>query len=332
MNFSDFQKRRQQLLAERPGLQDCAESNVYRALSGLFKDLPVADDPITETMHRCHLAEQWTEHFALPASASTRALVSCGVRHSLELIFKKGSENGDRFWLPKDNYPVYHELAAKAGAMVSSFPTLPEPVWPDADRGDDEVDEFLLITNPLKPRGRWLSDGDVSKIEEWLSGGERRRLIIDAVYDLGKTFYAGTLRLLAGEKTILLHSLTKGWLHPRLFGVALVPEQDREKWLPTFRAADPLQENLAMARELMGEHAAMPGRVAVTLAAAGDALFYNLPVNDECCLATDAPGYLFPIRKPWHELLAAGILGLPASVFGSDNESLTILSSLHLVR
>ena len=335
MNFEEFQVRRKQLLVQRPGLQDCAESNVYRALSCLVPDLAAAFAMPTETVHRCHLAEQWTNHFAVPAADPARALVSCGVRHSLEMIFRLGASQGDRFWLPADNYPVYLALAAEAGAQVNLYPTLPEPIWPTAEGhevdGADRRHEFLLITNPMKPRSRWLNEADLTAIEDWLSGGDRRRVLIDAVYDLGEKLHAGTLRLLAEGKTILLHSLTKGWLHPRLFGVALVPECDRERWLPVFRSAAPPQQNLAMARELLAEHFDLPQRVAVTLGATGDALFHNLPVSRDQRLATDAPGYLFPVKVAHGELLEKGVLGMPASVFGSDRNDLTVLSSLSLV-
>lgn len=332
MKFGYFQKQRQQLLAERAELRDCAESNVYRALASLIPPLAAADQIAEgEKMHRCHLASQWTEHFGFPAEDSARALVSCGIRHSLAVIFSIGAESNSRFWIPADNYPAYRYLAASAGATTRPFVTLPEPIWPAA-KSDSCTEEFLLITNPLKPRGRWLNESDLLALEEWLEVSERRRLIIDAVYDLGETLSPGTLRLIAGGRTILLHSLTKGWLQPRLFGVALVPERDLQQWLPGFRESAPPQKNLATARQLLGEYRAMPQRVASTLAAAGDALFCDLPIESDRFLDTDAAGYLFPVKMAWRELLEQNILGIPATAFGSDREDVTILSSLSLIR
>ena len=79
------------------------------------------------------------------------------------------------------------------------------------------------IGNPLKPLARWLSPSDVTALTAWLGINPRRRLLLDIVCTFGTRFHPTTHRLLARQQTILLHSLTKGWLHPRLFGSRSCP-------------------------------------------------------------------------------------------------------------
>jgi histidinol-phosphate/aromatic aminotransferase/cobyric acid decarboxylase-like protein len=323
MNFPDFQDRRRALLHQRPQLVDAAETNLYRSLHTL---IPPKAPPASARVHRCHLAAQWLELYGLPSDASRRALVTCGVRDSLATIFTHCATKGCRLWLPEDCYPVYHALASDAGLATCTFCTLPEPVWPDDAPG--EGDEMLVVSNPLKPRGRWLSAADVEALRRWLAASARRRIILDVVYSLGVTFHPTIGALLETDQVILLHSLTKGWLHPRLFGIALLPEQDATIWMPLFRAKTTPEESLASARQLLSEHANMPARVAIALEAAGQRMGLMLPDIIAKSLPVDAPGYFFPVTVSWQELLNQGVLGLPASTFGSKNEGITIVSSL----
>lgn len=323
MNFTAFQHLREKILRERETVMDCAETNLYRALARL---VPPSSALPAETVHRCHLAAEWAECFGLPADTARRALVSCGVRDSLARLFQHYAGARARLWLPSDNYPVYGELARAAEHEPGEFPTLKEIDWSDAaPTGDIEV---LLITNPLKPAGRWLTSREVQQLQAWLARDDRRRLLLDAVYTFGTEFHASTLRLLQTRQTILLHSLTKGWLHPRLFGVAFVPEPDFAALAPAFREPPP-QANLARARHLLTRHRATPATVAEALATAHQKLAATLPQSIPLPAHADTPGYFFPVAAPWQTLLDRhGILGLPASVFGSSHEDMTILSSL----
>jgi histidinol-phosphate/aromatic aminotransferase/cobyric acid decarboxylase-like protein len=241
------------------------------------------------------------------------------------LLFRHYASKGAKVWLPTDNYPVYGELARKAGAAPNEFVTLPEPKWPDATGFSGP--EILVVTNPLKPLGRWLPSADVSALVQWLNGSPALRIILDTVYTFDARFHPTTLALLETQQTILLHSLTKGWLHPRLFGIALVPEQNAEALTPVFRANPPSQSSLARARVLMGQHAALPTTVGAVLNSARGGLISRL--ETKLPLLSRSEGYFFPVQGRWSELLdKVGVLGLPVSVFGSDREEMTILSSL----
>ena len=327
MNFADFQCLREKLLRERGDVLDCAESNLYRALARL---VPPPSPVPTEIMHRCHLASEWAACFGFPTETSRRAFVSCGVRDSLTILFRHYAGRATTVWLPADNYPVYGELARATSPTIREFPTLPEPQWPEAAPAPGL--ELLVVTNPLKPLGRWLTGSDVTALETWLARSPRRRLVLDAVYTFATEFHPTTLQLLATQQTILLHSLTKGWLHPRLFGVTLVPESDVAALSPAFRAQAPSQPNLARARELLACHAAMPAVVARELAVAHERMVVALPA---CLLAPApdaAPGYFSVVSMGWEQLLEDhDILGMPAAVFGSTRQDLTILSSLRFL-
>lgn len=326
MTFPDFQLQRARLLAERAGLLDAAETNVYRALAPL---MPGPAQAAEGTVHRCHLASQWVAFYGLPAEVSRRAFISCGVRDSLRILFQHLAQKPCALWLPEDNYPVYQELAAAAGLAPRSFPTLPEIEWPQEALDAAVEREWLLLTHPLKPRGRALDATDADRLKQWLAASAKRRVVLDTVYTLETRFDAVTHDLLATGQVILLHSLTKGWLHPRCFGIALMPEQDAAEWMPVFRAEPPPQQNLATARHLMANHAELPARIAECLTTAQTRLREELRHLRLDALPVTTTSYLVPVRRSWDALLEQGVLGLPASVFGSRRDDFTLLSTLH---
>ena len=332
MKYAEYLAFRDRQLAARPGLIDAGETNLYRALESLSPHLP---DPPGERLHRCHLATQWAANFGFPLEVASRAFVSTGVRHSLELLFCEWARTGARLWLPEDNYPVFGELAIAAGLVPMAFQTLPEPMLPSPSPSPGAVpfegDEILLVTNPLKPRGRFLNDSEIVALKNWLQQSPRRRLIIDAVYSLTPRFHSGTATLLATSQTILLHSLTKGWLHPRLFGIALTPAHDAERWKPIFRAAALPQANLAAARHFLEHYPERPAQIADRLHQAHTSLAAILPQEILLTLLAqnaESPGYFIPVERSFDSLLEMGVLGIPSSVFGSNRDQLTILSSL----
>ncbi len=326
MNFLNYQKYREAILAQRPTLIDAGETNLYRALSSL---VPKRPELTHERVHRCHLASKWAECFGFSGAVSSRAFVSCGVRHSLTLIFQGCAAMGAKVWIPEDNYPVFSELALAAGMVPITFPTLPEPTWPNASSSDAE---FLLVTNPLKPLGRYLNTNDLRSLTDWLGSNPHRRVIIDTVYDLGARFHSSTVSLIETKQALLLHSLTKGWLHARLFGIALVPESDADHWRPCFQNSAPPQTNLAAARHFLARYQALPRKVAASIGEAKAILASTLPHLLGNLLKCEAPGYLFPAKASFDALLEKNVLGIPASVFGSSRKDLTLLSSLSCIQ
>lgn len=330
MRFDEFQAFRQRQL-EEGALLDAAETNLYRALAAIRPEPPVG----THTVYRCDLARTWLRRFELPEEWSRRAMVSRGVRHGLGVVFGQLRAERARLWLPSDVYPVYFELARAAGLAPDAYPTLPAPVLPgEPGEPGDGRPEYLLLANPSKPLGRCLSEAECEALVAWLEGAPGRRLLIDAVYDLGTPFAAGTRRLLETGRAILLHSVTKGWLWPRTFGVVLLGEGDAEL-AAAFREDAPSQEQLLLAESLLGEHAGTPGLVVDELAVRARRLLDRLPAELRTAIPEEirtSPGnYFFPVDIPAERLRREyGVLAIPASVFGERDSawSGSVLTSL----
>lgn len=329
MNFAAFKLWREACLRTTPDVVDCAETNLYDALASLQPRLDPRRTP--PRVHRCDLARAWLQRYGLDIAHSRRALISRGVRHALQLIFRRLSAQGARLWLPSDVYPVYQTLAQSAGIAPQVFPTLPTPNLP-VDAAIDGP-EFLLIANPLKPLGRFLSNEDCAALIAWVNAMPSRRLLIDCVYDLGAPFHPTTMKLLQTERAILLHSATKGWLTPQTFGVALVGE-DCAGFETDFREDPPSATQLQLAHHFLSAAADGPARVINALQARAHNLAERLPqvVRDACLVtpADRAPGcYLFPVSFSAEQLLNDhGLLAIPASAFGAQGWHGSILTSL----
>ncbi|WP_033212874.1 aminotransferase class I/II-fold pyridoxal phosphate-dependent enzyme [Kitasatospora phosalacinea] len=334
MRFDEFQELRQRRLAADPSLLDAAETNVYRALAPLRPEPPDgggSDDSGTRTVYRCDLARAWLRRYGLPEQWSRRALVSRGVRHGLDLLFRHLRGADARLWLPADVYPVYFELARAAGLAPDAYPTLPAPALPQAPP-DGERPEYLLLANPSKPLGRHLTDPECTELAGWLRASPHRRLLIDTVYDLGTPFAPGTRRLLDTGRAVLLHSVTKGWLHPRTFGIVLLGPDDTAT-AEAFRGDPPTQARLRLAESLLADHADTPRQVSEALAARAGRLLARLPEAVRAAVpeaARTSPGnYFFPVDVPAETLLADhGLLALPATVFGDTPWTGSVLTSL----
>ncbi|WP_062651582.1 aminotransferase class I/II-fold pyridoxal phosphate-dependent enzyme [Streptomyces maremycinicus] len=330
MKFDEFQEFRQRQLSASSSLLDVAETNVYRALA------PMRPQPPTDlsTVHRCDLARAWLRRFELPDEWSGHAMVCRGVRHGLGVVFHWLHSVQARLWLPSDVYPVYFELAHAAGLEPGSYPTLPAPVLPRSPAHPRP--EYLLLANPSKPLGRYLSDAECAAVISWLGESPRRRVLIDSVYDLGVPFAAGTRRLLDTGRAVLLHSVTKGWLWPRTFGVVLLdPAQapEQAELAEAFRSDPPTSEQLSLADRLLTEHSDVPRQVVDELAARADRLFERLPEDVLRAIpaaSRTCPGnYFFPVEIPAETLQREyGMLAAPVSVFGQNNWSGSILTSL----
>ncbi|MFE7764712.1 aminotransferase class I/II-fold pyridoxal phosphate-dependent enzyme [Streptomyces sp. NPDC057438] len=326
MRFQEFQEFRQRQLSASPSLLDTSETNVYGALA------PLRPQPPTDvrTVHRCDLARAWLRRFALPEEWSGHAMVCRGVRHGLGVVFHWLHAVQGRLWLPSDVYPVYFELARAAGLEPASYPTLPAPALPGSPA--DHRPEYLLLANPSKPLGRYLSDAECAALVSWLRESPHRRLLIDSVYDLGAPFAAGTQSLLDTGRAVLLHSVTKGWLWPRTFGVVLLGPAHAEL-ADAFRTDPPTSAQLQLADRLLTEHGDVPRQVVAELAARAERLFERLPQDVLGAIPTASricPGnYFFPVGIPARTLQREyGVLAMPVRVFGENDWSGSILTSL----
>jgi aspartate/methionine/tyrosine aminotransferase len=326
LNFAEFLQFRTEQVSADPSVLDCSETNLWRALAALIPKVPQL--PV-ERVHRCHLAQEWLATWGLPAAWAPRALVSTGVRHSLSLIFQQLATNEIPLIIPSDVYPVYGELARAANLPFQTYTTLNgnRPIQLPDTSG------WLLMPLPLKPNGRVLNAEEDRALQQWLRADKRRRVIFDAVYTFDKRFDSVIVDATDCDQAIVLHSLSKGWLHPKVFGVALVPEADQQLFTEIFRANSPTQEQLATARYLQKHHLRLPVQVLTDLQQRRERMLKQLPTTFEPRWQlpdrTWHTGYLFAIEHSASELLAQHhMLAIPATVFGSQRTNCSIISSL----
>ncbi len=324
MNFAQFRVLREAMLQEQPGLLDMAETNHVRAFGPWLPQVEFLEG--APRAHRCHLAEDWLALFCLPAEMKNRLFISRGVRHSLSLLLPLLARNGYRLHLPDDVYPVYEALASAANITRGAFPTLPVPQFPREDSGQAEA---LLLPNPLKPLGRYLSDEEVEGLKKWLKEDGRRRLVLDAVYTFDTQLHATTLELLATEQTIVLHSLSKGWAAPLVMGATLFPQSDADTFRPSFRDDPPAQAELQRAQLLLREHSRLPHHLREVLECKRSRAKEEMAARGVALEFSGCPGYLTTVQLSWEELRQLhGVLAIPASAFGSSRHDLSILSTL----
>ena len=325
MNFSEFTRYRVELLASRPDVLDFAETRIGTTLGPY---VPAGARAVPDAKaHRCHLAEFWLTHFQLPASWSSRTNISEGVRDSLARLFQVYADAGRRVAIPADVYPRYAELASEAGVAVRTYATVPNlesASWSEAD--------VLLLANPLKPRGSFLTTVELAEVEQWLASDASRRVVIDAVYTFTNTFEPGILQLYGTGQAIVLHSLSKTWASPLLMGVALIPEADISTLRPVFQARAPSQEQLRRAQVLLTAYRDLPGAIANGLVDAQVRAQAALPL-DLKAYATASVGYLQVVPYSADELLQRfNVLALPLTAFGSNRADLSVMSVLGFVR
>ncbi|MFT3713311.1 MAG: aminotransferase class I/II-fold pyridoxal phosphate-dependent enzyme [Archangium sp.] len=310
MKHEDFLALRERLKRERPGLIDCAELNVYRSLRPRFET--IAPSSHAEAPYRCHLAERFLAHLQLPADWKARTHVSHGVRRSLKALFAVFAREGLRVGVPSDVYPVYLQLAAEAGLQPRTFEGAPQP---------QELDslDVLLLCEPSKPWGTTLDASQREQLMKW-----NGLVVFDSAYATPPT--TGALQLLHAGRAMVLSSLSKGWLIPDHGGVCIVPPQWFERTRAAFTSLEKDTEKLRIAYAALTEHAQRPMEVSRVLAARARLLDELTSARPEL-KATKCHGYFATSRRSFDELLGLGVLGVPASVFGSTQPT-SILSSL----
>jgi DNA-binding transcriptional MocR family regulator len=308
-------------------LIDVAETRIAQALAALRPDVAVPE--AFPAVHRCHLTPVWCALRGLPPEAARAAFACDGVRHGLDLLLRAFARAGRRIAIPRDVYPVYWRTAAATGVATSELDTLPEFDLPTLlARATSDGASVVLLPAPLKLHGRAWTPAEAEVAARWLAEDDERRLVLDGVYAFGQLLDAPILRLIATDQVFHLDSLSKGWLHELVFGVALVPERDRESLQGIFRALRPSQLQLFAARELMTRFRDFPARLANELAQRRATLAHRL-AGTGVASRPAAHGYLVAIEADAAALLAAHrVLALPASVFGSARQDLSIASAL----
>jgi aspartate/methionine/tyrosine aminotransferase len=312
MNFEAYKKVARGILASEEGTRllrlDCM--NPVKALATMKaavpRHLPSASVAELETA--------WRARWGL-ADAEGTVVSSTGVRPLLAQLFRHFAEVGRRLLAPQDVYPVYLELAKAAGVELGTFPTVPHPALPPV--GVHRRREVLLVPEPLVPLGRGLNDLEATHIRSWLAEDHERLLILDCVYTFSERFTKVAETFLAGGRTVLLHSLAKGFLAPDLAGFAIGPAAVVGKLV--HEAADDAR---GAAVHLLREASDLPQRLALELSRRWSIL------NQTFDLPAPETGYFAVVQASFDTLLARGRLAVPGSVFGAAGSEWSAVTCL----
>jgi aspartate/methionine/tyrosine aminotransferase len=326
MDFTQFLVWCRDARHQTPGAESHCETRIGRALSGLLPVIRTEAPPLRT--HRCDLVTRWCQVAGLDASTHT-TLASEGVRHSLQVIFGLLARAGETVAIPTDVYPVYLQLATKSGLSTVGVATFPSfELERILDIAAKAGARYVLLPQPLKLHGRSWTDDEIAVAEAWLRSDGRRRLMVDGAYRLGQRLSTACQRLIETDQVVFLDSLSKGWLHEQIFGVAVIPKRDITIYASPFRNLLPTPSKLFVAKQLLDEFADTPFKVARELETLRQNLLTRVRLTKHKSLPAQS-GYFVPVECPTQQMLEQqGMLTIPASVFGSRLSGWSVASAL----
>lgn len=292
------------------GLANYANNNLYEHMQSPVKDC--AGGHINGKVYRCHLVEDWLRWSGMDGALKQHIGVTSGVRDALRVL----AQNGGRWLIPRDVYPVYKTLIQPAALSVAEYQTLgARTLVPHLRTGSADM---LLLTDPLKPSATPYSEEEWAAVRQWLAQDKTRKAVVDGVYRLRPSPSSGAMALY-GEtnQLIILHSLSKSWLLPDHFGIALLPRnEDGAKIREQMKSLPKHEEKLRMAYSALNRHPDFPDVLkADWISKIGET---NRRLNTHFPINRETPAYLFYDPNPWEYWLDKGILTIPSSVFGGD--------------
>lgn len=319
MNYNDFLELKEHLLKENKNLLNLAENNLYvYKPHNIFYQTGAGH--INGIVYRCHLVEDWLNHYGLSQEFKKHIGVSNGVRHSLETIIEHFKDKS--FLVPADVYPFYQKTLNEKDVIYKEYKTLGvDKLF--TDLADTDI---MLLTDPLKPLGRDITPNEYGHIEKWLNEDYSRLLLVDAVYLLDNKVNAYLFNLYkTTNQVIIMHSLSKAWCLPNHFGVTFFPDNEMGQNLrEAYKKLEKNQEKLNLAYIALNQCKKHPELLRAKL-------FENkTKVNDLTDLGIETsawnPSYMFYSPVSFQEHLDNGLLTIPASVFGGDKGS--VISTL----
>lgn len=294
--------------------------NPAKALS--FLRMPLAETEILPTP--AQTLSLWARSMNV-SSFLNDTTATKGVRSALKTLFTVFSEQKKQVWIPEDVYPVYWSLAQDAGLSPKSFSTLNGI---DMDGFDNAASSSaLLIPHPLMPLGRKFTDDESHKLSSWLKQSSDRRLVIDAVYTYDTHFDGKTKDFLEDGQTYVLHSLSKGWLEPGAYGTIVCPPGDGPDIHGRFENPD--ASSLKSVFDIMSRQPDLPCLQEKKFEQEWK-YYESILRNADPKFEIPPTGYFSTLRRDHLSLLEKfNILAVPASVFGSDEQNISVVSCLH---
>ncbi|MBL4698457.1 MAG: aminotransferase class I/II-fold pyridoxal phosphate-dependent enzyme [Phycisphaerales bacterium] len=317
MNFQEFKAFRDQVTEQRSLLRlDCM--NPFKAMSFLKVGFENA------RRHSCDDAlDLWAETMGVEEYRSA-AIASGGVRASLKGLFNIFAAHGKELWLPEDVYPFYWDSAQNEGLSSRSFPTLPIPDFTVLNQASAE--SVVVITSPVSPLGRTLNDEETSQIKHWLSESKGRRVFLDTVYSYTRGFDKNTMDLFETGQCFVSHSLSKAWLERGVFGALLAPEGDQHVCRNVL--VSPSNMACSSAFTALGQ-SNLPDKQQHAFSQEWSRLASDIR---EFVPSFQIPktGYFAAINAKHDEVLKKyNALVIPATVFGSSRQDVSIISCLY---
>lgn len=310
MNYQEFLEYRDLQLKKNPNLVDLGNTNLYKYFN-FDNSIETVKGHVNGNVHRCHLVEDWLNHYSIDQVYKKNIGVSTGVRNTLQMLAERYK---DKNWLiPKDVYPFYQANLNNNVKSVSEYQTLTfEEKFRDLVNAD-----IMLLNYPLKPFGHQLSHNETQSISKWLKSDNSRLLIDDAVY-AKKIDIPYLLELYEQGQVYLLFSLSKGWCMPNVFGVNFIPKEDADA-RDIFKKMERNENNLTLAYAALNENDFLAREKIMEVK-----INNNLKIVSQLGLF-EVQSYLYYSEKSSEEYLNDGYLVIPVSVFGGSNGSILSL-------
>ena len=315
MNFQEYRAAKETYLKSDPLRLDCM--NTQKALSHLAP--PASATGEETTLQEALSVWQEVSGFDL---GHLHAIPGKGVRDLLMQLVQQLKQQQASFIFPQDVYPVYHQILGDYPCRT--YRTFPE--WEfDCLMEVSDQRQVLLLTQPAVPVGRYLTLQETTTLVDWLAADERRLLIIDAAYayEPNHSIY---LQLIQTGQCICLFSLSKPWLMPEQWGLAVGPRELLKRY------RQPRDDFISNWVKTVRQHATLPAQLRSAFSEEWQRLapaIHNFAPHWQPPQA----GYYSTVSIPFAQLLQEqNVLGVPASVFGSDRKDVTVISCLFAIR
>lgn len=321
MDYQQWRMCRDDLIERyRPLRLDCM--NPFYALDFL-RHQDELDDQQTVDLNQTVCA--WADCAGIDLSSGTW-FATRGVRSLLRSLCSVIAASGRAgLWIPSDVFPTYRVVAADAGISPRSFTVMPSPDFsPLKQAGPNDV---LVVPLPLTPIGRSFTETETDGIIDWLRQSPKRVVVIDTVYAYRGASYDGLDCLIETGQSIQAWSISKTWIQRQVFGVAIVPDEFSDM-LANHRDL-PSNQDLHRVNACLTEQPDLPRRQQERFEAQWQVLRQDI-VESYPKWTPPQTGYFSTLPISYQVLLDRHkVLAVPASVFGSQRDDLSVITCLH---
>lgn len=317
MDFNEYKIYREKKILENNDLIDLGNNNLYEFFSKIKQDLEKSPEycsfnSMNVKYYRCHTVEAYLKKLGLPDELKKITGASLGIRQSLvEVLFKQYQQ----LIIPKDVYPFYSDNSNS----IYQYQT-----YGNFELFSNIPDGELLICYPMKPNNRNFSPKEWVNLQSFLKHKTSNRIIFDMVYLTDWKIPQEILELYNTNQVIMLHSLSKTYLIPNCFGIAILPNNDDGLFLYNqFRLINKNEHKLKIANFYLQNSELIHQ--------------YNKNIKNQLFISNSilqrkygydfGSGYLLVVNETYISLLAKNILAIPGSVFGGTDDY-SIVSSL----